>query len=273
MPGQCKVAEIGRGFERYGLITSTNGNSRRYNQRGSQMPLCKGKLRLVCFGAVLLIVLEFFATVALGQDSSSSRIADLRAVVSDTSGARIASAEIAFKGEKTVTVNTGEDGSIRVQIPFGRYAVTISRPGFETAKIPGFAIQAAKPSDLEVVLQVSHCCDEPGIGGVEPQIITSDLPNRIEQRPRTTPPRATHTVDPKYSAGALRVAKDKVILVTVTVPPDGIPTNLRIARGVRPDVDKAVIDAVQKWRFEPATRDGKPIEATITVQVDFHITR
>jgi protein TonB len=69
------------------------------------------------------------------------------------------------------------------------------------------------------------------------------------------------------------VAKDKVILVTITVPRDGIPTNLRIARGVRPDVDKAVVDAVQKWRFEPATRDGKPVEATITVEVDFHLHR
>jgi hypothetical protein len=142
------------------------------------MPLCKGKLRVVSFSAVLLIVLEFFAAVALGQHSGSSRIADLRAVVSDASGTRIPSAEITFKGEKAVTVNTGEDGSIRVQIPYGIYAVTISRPGFETAKIAGFAIQDAEPSDLEVVLQVDHCCEEPGIA-VGPQIITSDLPNLL----------------------------------------------------------------------------------------------
>lgn len=93
------------------------------------------------------------------------------------------------------------------------------------------------------------------------------------QGPHTTPPRAIHTVDPKYSADALRVAKNKVILVTVTVPPDGIPTNITIAKGVRSDVDKAVVDAVQKWRFEPAMREGKPVEATITVGVDFHLYR
>jgi protein TonB len=93
------------------------------------------------------------------------------------------------------------------------------------------------------------------------------------QNPQTTPPRAIHTVDPKYSTDALRAAKNKVILVTVTVPPDGIPTNVKIAKTVRPDVDKAVVDAVQKWRFEPATRDGKPVEATITVEVDFHLYR
>jgi protein TonB len=95
----------------------------------------------------------------------------------------------------------------------------------------------------------------------------------VAEGPQTTPPRAIHTVDPKYPQDALRLAKDKVILVTVTVLPDGTPTNPRIARGVRPDVDKAVVDAVQKWRFEAATRDGKPVEATVTVQVDFHISR
>jgi len=93
------------------------------------------------------------------------------------------------------------------------------------------------------------------------------------QGPKTTPPRAVHTVDPKYSKDALRAAKDKVIQVMVTVPPDGIPTNVKMAKGVRPDVDRAVIEAVQNWRFEPATRDGKPVEATIMVQVDFHVYR
>jgi hypothetical protein len=145
------------------------------------MPLCKTEFRLVSRIAVLLIVLEPFAVVVLGQDSGSSRIADLRAVVSDPSGARIPSAEFTFKGEKTITLSAGEDGSVRVQIPYGNYAVTISHPGFETSKIAGFSIQAAKPPDLEVILQIGHCCDEPGIGEkVGPQIITGDLPNLIE---------------------------------------------------------------------------------------------
>ncbi len=50
------------------------------------------------------------------------------------------------------------------------------------------------------------------------------------ERPKTTPPRAIHSVDPKYPKDALRVAKDKVISVTVTVQPDGIPTNIKLQR-------------------------------------------
>ena len=74
-------------------------------------------------------------------------------------------------------------------------------------------------------------------------------------------------MDPKYSTNALHGVKNAVVLVTLTVPPDGIPKDVKIAKGVRPDLDKGAVDAVQQWRFEPATRDGKPVEATITVEV------
>jgi len=84
---------------------------------------------------------------------------------------------------------------------------------------------------------------------------------------QTTPPQAIHTVEAQYSANALRGVKDAAVLVTVTIPPDGIPKDVKIAKGVRPDLDKGAIDAVQQWRFEPATRDGKPVESTITVEI------
>jgi TonB family protein len=83
-------------------------------------------------------------------------------------------------------------------------------------------------------------------------------------------PRVIHQVGPNYPADALRVANGKVVQVLVTVQPNGIPTNVRISKGVRQDVDKAVVDAVQKWRFKPATRDGKPVQAGIMVQVELH---
>jgi len=57
------------------------------------------------------------------------------------------------------------------------YSVTISRAGFKTAKISDLAIQAARPPDLEVVLQIG-CCDEPSVDqDVGPQLIASDLPS------------------------------------------------------------------------------------------------
>ena len=118
------------------------------------MPLREETLRLLVRSAVLLITFELFAVAAYAKNSNSPPVAVLRTVVSDPAGARIPSAEITFKGEKTITARTGGDGSIRVQIPYGSYFVTITRPEFKTAKITGFTIQTATPSDLEVVLHV-----------------------------------------------------------------------------------------------------------------------
>jgi hypothetical protein len=129
---------------------------------------------------VLLSILELSAALAFVQNSNPSGIAVLEAVVTDPSGARIPIAKIVLNGEKTITANTGEDGSVQVQIPYGSYTLTISHPGFETAKIADLAIQAANPPDLDVVLQTGHCCDEPPIGeGVGLNPTTSDVPTVI----------------------------------------------------------------------------------------------
>jgi TonB family protein len=45
---------------------------------------------------------------------------------------------------------------------------------------------------------------------------------------------------------------------------------VKIAKGFRPEFDQNAIDAVRQWRFQPAMKDGKPVEVTVTVQVAFH---
>ena len=35
------------------------------------------------------------------------------------------------------------------------------------------------------------------------------------------------------------------------------------------DLDRAVLEAARKWRFEPAMKDGKPVAAAVVLPVDF----
>ncbi len=159
-----------------------------------------GRLRSLTRNAVLLGILELSTTLAFVQNSNSSGIASLEAVVADPSGARIPGAKIVLSGERTITAATGEDGSVLVQIPYGSYTITISRQGFATAKIADLAIQVAKPPDLNVVLQIDHCCDEPPIGdGVVLQPTTADVPTVIG------------TVRVPDAASALKIAEPALI--------------------------------------------------------------
>lgn len=57
------------------------------------------------------------------------------------------------------------------------------------------------------------------------------------------------------------------VLVRVRIGEDGVPGELEIVRGVHPDVDAAVLEAVAGLRYEPATLHGQPIAIVTTLPI------
>jgi TonB family protein len=55
------------------------------------------------------------------------------------------------------------------------------------------------------------------------------------------------------------------------VGPDGKPRDIRIQRGIGMGLDKKAIEAVQQWRFNPATKDGQAVAVQISVEVSFKL--
>lgn len=61
----------------------------------------------------------------------------------------------------------------------------------------------------------------------------------------------------------------KVVLM-LTVGTDGRPTQVRLLESSNEAaLDAAAQAAVQQWRFEPATRNGKPVTSQLNVPVTF----
>jgi TonB family protein len=86
-------------------------------------------------------------------------------------------------------------------------------------------------------------------------------------------PRAIYAPDPKFPEKE-RKARQRgkgTVLLELVVHSDGLPSDVKVSRTLSPEFDKAAIDAVQKWRFSPATRDGKPVAVRIYVEVNFHL--
>lgn|SRR5208282_4284482 len=50
---------------------------------------------------------------------------------------------------------------------------------------------------------------------------------------------------------------------------DGRPHDVRVARTMGHELDEKAVETVKKWRFEPATKDGKPVASEINVEVYF----
>jgi protein TonB len=61
------------------------------------------------------------------------------------------------------------------------------------------------------------------------------------------------------------------VVLDITVSADGRVTDVKVVRGVEPTLDKASLDAVSQWRFEPAKADGKPVAVRTDVDTSFSL--
>ena len=86
-----------------------------------------------------------------------------------------------------------------------------------------------------------------------------------------TPPKPRQTPDPEYSKQARKDKFQGQCVLGVIIGPDGRTYNIKVTRPLGEGLDEKAIEAVQKWRFEPARKDGKPVAVAITIQVEFHL--
>jgi len=84
----------------------------------------------------------------------------------------------------------------------------------------------------------------------------------------TKAPKAVYTPDP---APPRRENPNRPVVLWMKVGQDGKPRDIKVARSIDKAFDSAAIDAVRRWKFEPATCDGKPIESQINVEVAFRV--
>jgi protein TonB len=77
--------------------------------------------------------------------------------------------------------------------------------------------------------------------------------------------------EPEFSEEARKAKFSGNVLVYLVIEPDGTPSHVRVARGVGMGLDQKAVEAVRKYRFKPAMKDGKPVRADLYVEVNFQI--
>jgi TonB family protein len=60
-----------------------------------------------------------------------------------------------------------------------------------------------------------------------------------------------------------------IVVVGLVVDADGMPRQLRIARSFRADFDAEALKAVERYRFSPGKRAGKPVATAVNIEVHF----
>ena len=84
-------------------------------------------------------------------------------------------------------------------------------------------------------------------------------------------PRALETPDPEYSEEARKAKYQGTVVLWLIVGPDGKPRDIRVTRPLGMGLDQKAIEAVNRWRFEPAMKDGRPVAVQINVEVNFRL--
>jgi TonB family protein len=81
-------------------------------------------------------------------------------------------------------------------------------------------------------------------------------------------PRKIHDVRPVWPEEARRAGVQGTVIVELTIGIDGAVADVRILRGF-PLLDRAALECVRQWRYEPTLLNGQPIPMRITATVTF----
>jgi TonB family protein len=85
------------------------------------------------------------------------------------------------------------------------------------------------------------------------------------------PPKLVRSVKPQLSGEAARLegARRNLVLLSGVVGVDGNLKDVCLVKSVGYGLDAKAANAVRQYKFDPGTKDGKPVPTRITIEVDF----
>ncbi len=86
-----------------------------------------------------------------------------------------------------------------------------------------------------------------------------------------TGPTVISKVDPAYSEEARKAKYSGTVILRIDVNTSGQVTRATVTRSLGMGLDEKAIEAVEKWKFIPAMKDGKPVDAQSEVSMNFRL--
>jgi periplasmic protein TonB len=77
--------------------------------------------------------------------------------------------------------------------------------------------------------------------------------------------------EPEYSEEARKAKWQGTVVLSLIVDEKGRATNIAVVKPLGLGLDQMAIVAVEKWRFKPGMKDGKPVPVFATVEVNFRL--
>lgn len=126
---------------------------------------------------------------------------------------------------------------------------------------PGAARRRAGYLSLAVLLAASVFVVQAATGNGENRQAASDLTYNSR-------------IPPSYPESAIKNREQGTVVLKILVGKDGSPLTITIdpATEASAALSKVAVEAAERWRFNPATEEGKPIQAYTRVPITFSLT-
>src|SRR5271157_1351123 len=82
-------------------------------------------------------------------------------------------------------------------------------------------------------------------------------------------PLALRKVDPKYPQDMIQDHVEGEVILYGVIRQDGAVDSIQLVRGVDPELDANAIEAFSQWKFQPATKEGQPVDLEAIVYIPF----
>ncbi len=99
-----------------------------------------------------------------------------------------------------------------------------------------------------------------------PAASANDQPGAVSD---LSAPAATRKVDPAYPLELMRQNLGGTVILYAIIHADGTVGNVRVLRSVDDRLDQFAREALAKWQFSPATRNGAAVDVEATFRVPF----
>ncbi|MEO8725887.1 MAG: energy transducer TonB [Acidobacteriaceae bacterium] len=84
-------------------------------------------------------------------------------------------------------------------------------------------------------------------------------------------PEVIRQVDPEFSEEARKAKYQGVVVLQAVVDQSGHTTNIKVIRGLGLGLDEKAVEALRKWLFKPAQKDGHPVAVMSNFEINFHL--
>jgi TonB family protein len=241
---------------------------------------------------VAMLVLLPLAAVRLPAQNVAGKFGG---VISDPSGMPIANATVIMNNHKAnviqMTTSDAEGRYSFVGLPAGEYELRAMKPGFAEFRATLSALDSGHEATQNLTLQIGSVNEEIDViaeggpksgvkdgvdGGVHGGVASYESTKTIRVRigGEVQAPKLVEKVAPVYPAKAKAAGIEGTVILHAIIGMEGNPLSLRVMNNqIDPDLSRAAVEAVSKWRYRPTLLNGEPIEVDTTIMVNFTLLR